>query len=105
MQINLKQPEIISALNKYMAGLGINTVGKTVTVKFTAGRGDSGLSAEINIDEAGLPDFGPGDDEEVTKPALALVKETKSEVTSGTAAEDGAKADEASPTPTSLFGG
>jgi hypothetical protein len=51
MQIQLKQTEIIQALKLYISSQGINLGGKTVSVGFTAGRKDSGLSADIDITE------------------------------------------------------
>lgn len=49
MQINLKQREIEAALKMYLHGQGINLKDKRITIDFTAGRKDSGLSAEISI--------------------------------------------------------
>ena len=81
MNINLKQPEIIAALKLFVGQQGINLKGKDVAIKFTAGRGDTGLSADITITENNLPDFG---DEEVgtvapaaAKPVLTVVSATK----------------------------
>ena len=75
MQINLKQPEIIKALQLYIAQLGINLKGKTVAIKFTAGRGEAGLSADLVITEdTSLPDFGPDEalaSEQAAAPAVA----------------------------------
>lgn len=51
MKVELKQPEIIDALKGYLTSQGINVTGKSVQVTFTAGRKESGLSAEINITE------------------------------------------------------
>lgn len=51
MQINLKQPAIIAALKQYVQAQGINLSSKTVDITFTAGRGTTGLSAEINIED------------------------------------------------------
>lgn len=75
MQINLKQPEIKKALELYVSQQGIQLMGKDVTIKFTAGRGETGLTADILITAADIPDFG---DEEVgtvapPAPKLALV--------------------------------
>ncbi|TXH14564.1 MAG: hypothetical protein E6R03_08910 [Hyphomicrobiaceae bacterium] len=53
MQINLKQPEIITALKQYIGNNGINLDNKDVQVTFTAGRKESGISAELNIGEKG----------------------------------------------------
>lgn len=67
MNINLKQPEIIAALKLFVSQQGINLKGKDVAIKFTAGRGDTGLSADIIITENNLPDFG--EDESAAAPA------------------------------------
>ena len=56
MQINLKQPEIEAALKGYITKQGISLEGKTITVAFTAGRKNSGVSAEVNIEEADMED-------------------------------------------------
>lgn len=53
MQIIIKQIEIEVAVKNYIAGLGINLNGKDVEVSFTAGRGEVGLSASLDIVEAG----------------------------------------------------
>ena len=53
MQIIIKQTEIEVAVKNYIAGLGINLNGKDVEVSFTAGRGEVGLSASLDIVEAG----------------------------------------------------
>lgn len=49
MQINLRQREIETALKMYLHSQGINLKEKSITIDFTAGRKDSGLSAEISI--------------------------------------------------------
>lgn len=49
MQIILKQRQIEAALKQYVAAQGINLAGKNVSVEFTAGRKETGLSAEIDI--------------------------------------------------------
>lgn len=76
MQINLRQPEIIEALKQYIGGQGINLHGKKVDVEFTAGRKNSGLSAEISIeDDLELPNLTPDLSQE--KPALTVVQNTE----------------------------
>ena len=72
MQVNLKQPEIEVALKNYIAQQGISLYGKAVSVTFTAGRKESGISAEITIDDLDIPGFG--DEEDVTQ---APVQEAK----------------------------
>ena len=51
MQVQLKQSEIEAALKGYIAQQGINLTNKTVTCNFTAGRKDSGISVELEIEE------------------------------------------------------
>lgn len=80
MQVQLKQTEIITALKQYISGQGISLQGKTVDMAFTAGRKESGITVEISIDDAGIPDFfnGVGEDTEQVPAAspLTLVKAT-----------------------------
>lgn len=78
MRIQLKQPEIVGALKQYIAKQGIDLNGKSVSITFTAGRRNTGLSADINIaDDDDLPQVN-----EVAepKPSLAMVKPPKVEV-------------------------
>ena len=49
MQIQLKQSEIVTAIKQYVAQQGINLTGRKVEVTFTAGRKESGLSADVDI--------------------------------------------------------
>ena len=76
MQILLKQHNIEEALRDYISKQGINLRGKEVSISFTNGRKNNGLTADINITEAEVqfPDI-PDDDEEVTSatPKLAVV--------------------------------
>ena len=51
MQVILKQRDIEQALKQYIAGQGINLKGKTVNIAFTAGRKETGISAELDIDD------------------------------------------------------
>lgn len=53
MQIILKQRDIEAALKQYIAGQGISLHGKNVSVEFTAGRKESGITAEIDIEDGG----------------------------------------------------
>jgi hypothetical protein len=74
MQINLKKPEIETAITHYIMSQGISLKGKDVSIKFTYGRGDVGVSAEVSIDDdRQIPDFGEFGDEE-TSAKLALVR-------------------------------
>lgn len=81
MQVHLKQSEIVTALKQYISGEGISLQGKTVDMTFTAGRKEAGISVEISIDDAGIPDFFKGEGEDPAQapaPAtsLSLVKDT-----------------------------
>lgn len=53
MQISLRQVEIEKAIVDYIADQGITIGNKEITVAFTAGRGDAGISASINIEPMG----------------------------------------------------
>lgn len=92
MQVQLKQAEITSALKQYISGQGISLQGKTVKMAFTAGRKESGITVEILIDDAGIPDFFKGESEDKTQvsevPALSLVKDTAPTTSSSTAEVD-----------------
>jgi hypothetical protein len=57
MQINLKQAEIVQALRAYVVAQGINLTGKDVDISFTAGRRESGISADITIEDAVIPGY------------------------------------------------
>ena len=52
MQIHLKQREIEAALKMFVSQQGINLTNKVIEVSFTAGRKDTGLSAELTIEDA-----------------------------------------------------
>lgn len=64
MKIAFNQSEIIAGLKLFIQSQGIDLIGKSVTVDFTAGRGATGLSAEVNIDSDGSKSAGSA---EVTK--------------------------------------
>lgn len=73
MRINIKQTEIIAAITAYIASQGINLAGKNVTIEFTAGRKEGGLTADIDIEDvAQVPDLGY--DDEVVATAAAVIK-------------------------------
>lgn len=63
MQIILQQSEIAKALKLYIVKQGINTSGKDVSMSFTAGRKEQGISVQINIEDADIPGFGSEDPE------------------------------------------
>ena len=51
MDVVLKDQEIKDALKNYVGHLGVNMVGKEVSVDITAGRGPSGYTASVSITE------------------------------------------------------
>ena len=51
MQIQLKQNEIVAALKQYISTQGISLRGKNVDISFTAGRKESGITADISIED------------------------------------------------------
>lgn len=55
MNINLKQSEIESAIQGYINAQGISLHNKDVSINFTAGRKNSGLSAEVTIEDSAKP--------------------------------------------------
>ena len=57
MIINLKQTEIEQALRAYVVSQGISLHGRDLAISFTAGRRESGISAEISIDDVEIPGF------------------------------------------------
>ena len=78
MQVQLKQSEIEAALKGYIAQQGINLTNKTITYSFTAGRKDSGISVELEIEEQIAPVPAGGQVSFVpTSPIIALQAEVK----------------------------
>lgn len=57
MQIQLKQVEIIAALKQYITQQGIDLKGKSVNIAFTAGRKESGITADLSIEDVDIPGF------------------------------------------------
>lgn len=51
MDIQLKQKEITEALKQFIVSQGISLTGKSVSISFTAGRKESGITAEISIED------------------------------------------------------
>jgi hypothetical protein len=49
MKIQLRQLDIEAAIKLYITAQGINLQGKTVTMDFTAGRKQTGLIADVDI--------------------------------------------------------
>ena len=73
MQIQLKQVEIVEALKAHITKQGFSLIDKTVEISFTAGRKDTGVSADISIEDNAVPGADEGT-EEAAKPALSVVK-------------------------------
>jgi hypothetical protein len=71
MNIQLKQEEIVKALEQYITAKGFSLVGKTVKIDFTAGRKAGGLIADLVIEDEGIPGFN-SDDPEETKSVTGL---------------------------------
>ena len=109
MQIQLKQSEIIAALKQYITSQGINLANKDVTISFTAGRKEAGVTADLLIEDSSIPGFEDDDQENEAKPAMSVVPVLKAIEEPAAAADepqsDASPAKEAAvaKTPTSLF--
>ncbi len=53
MLIQLRQSEIEEALKMYVTRQGFSLAGKTVEIAFTASRGNNGITADLDITDAG----------------------------------------------------
>lgn len=80
MQIQFKQPEIEEALKDFIIKQGLTLKGREVTIDFTSGRKDNGITADIAItDGEFIPGFETQDTDEATNhdinrsPALKAV--------------------------------
>ena len=51
MLIQIKQPDIEAAIKAHLQSQGISMQGKEVNISFHAGRKNTGLSAEVSIEE------------------------------------------------------
>lgn len=76
MQISLKQNEIEVALKNYVSQQGISLYARDVSIAFTAGRKESGISAEITIEDADIP-FGDADLVTAGIPTMLLKSEAE----------------------------
>lgn len=76
MQIQLKETEIVAALKDYISNKGIDLTGKSVNITFTASRKEAGTSAEMTIEDLGIPAFTANEEENAHASAavVALVK-------------------------------
>lgn len=52
MKLQLEQAEIEQAVREYVANQGIKVEGKSLALKFTMTRGESGLIADLSIEDA-----------------------------------------------------
>ena len=62
MKVMLNDSEIKKALVNYVVSQGIDISGKEVVVDMTAGRGENGFSANIDIVDTDLPIVGTTDE-------------------------------------------
>lgn len=86
MQIQLKQNEIVAALTGYLAQQGITVANKRVDISFTAGRKNTGLSADVSIEDGDIPGFTDTlADSDGPKLAVVPVSETQPVVAPGDA--------------------
>ena len=76
MQISLKQHEIEVALKNYVSQQGISLYARDVSIAFTAGRKESGISAEITIEDADIP-FGDAELVTAGIPTMLLKSEAE----------------------------
>lgn len=92
MQIILKQLDIEQALKGHIKAQGINLTGKDVSMSFTAGRKEAGISVELNIVDA--------DSTTAIPPAPTLAMDTVTQIVP--AAPKEYAVNEALPTPTQV---
>lgn len=88
MRVQLEQREIAIALQEYIVNQGINLNGKKVEITFTAGRKDTGLIADLNIEEVGALPPLTGDDEG-DEPQAATQAKPELKAVAGTAVAGG----------------
>ena len=89
MDITVKQREIQQALMNYIAQQGITLVGKEVKITFTAGRKEAGITAEISIEDAALPDYSDVvEDVSPTAEIIPMKVETPEEIAAPVSQED-----------------
>lgn len=117
MQIKLKQAEIERAIRAYVTHMGVSLAGKDVKIDFTAGRGETGLVADVDIEEAADAQAAPSAPVGVVKQSKAVLADLPNETTVAAMNESRAMAErvsgvpevaeaqaEAAPTGKSLFG-
>jgi hypothetical protein len=82
MQVQLKQAELNAAVRQYVAAEGLSLVGKDVSIEFTAGRGENGITATVSIENGVTLPVLP-DENDSAKPALTVVASNPSQVITG----------------------
>lgn len=60
MKLQLSQEEVVEAIKRYVGGLFVLSEDADMSVEFTAGRGDKGMSAEIDIRYLGVKSINLG---------------------------------------------
>ena len=55
MRIQLNQSELEKAVVAYISSQGVDISNKSVDVDFTAGRGQNGITVDVDINEPGTP--------------------------------------------------
>lgn len=101
MQIQLKQTEIEEALCDFIVKHGFSLKNRTVEISFTAGRGTSGMTADMEISDPinVMPDFEDEGMAEVS-PTKPRHLKTVSEDATGVEQKDEPAADVDQPIPT-----
>ena len=72
MQIQLKQSEIETALRDYIQKQGIQLQNRAITIEFTSGRKENGITADLSITDLS-GDFPLLDADEEPRATLSLV--------------------------------
>lgn len=85
MQIILKQRDIEAAVKAYVVAQGISLANKSVEINFTAGRKETGISVEIDIEDVNYYQNAPT--QRLQNPFIQVP------VTNATDKEDAFKAD------------
>lgn len=70
MQIQIKQNEIEKAIIQFLTEAGINTTDKQIDISFTAGRKNSGLTADVEINDVKFTPAAQVKAEEVKQPEV-----------------------------------
>jgi hypothetical protein len=92
MDIKLNQAEIIEAIEQYVGKQGISLANKHLGVVFTAGRKESGLSADLTITDAEIPGFTSAAPVAIATASVATVETEAAKATPVAEAQVGATA-------------